>query len=543
MTDRDLVEGNGERALTREELLRQAALGGALVATGGLAGAADSALAAAEQRPRRGGTFRVGVSGGAATDFIDGQHIVAEPDIARLVANYEGLAYFDERYRPRVDGLADEIEAERADRWVVRVRQGIEFHNGKTVTADDVIYSLRRIVTHPLKLFGQAALSAIDPNRMRKLDRRTVRLQLRRPDATLLDSFAQYFNGIVPVGYPPRQLASRTRHPLRYIGTGAYKIESFTPGRQSVHVRNENYWRSGQPYFDRVIIIDFPDDTARVNALLGGQVDAIVDVPSAQVPIIRRRRNLRIYETPAGGWTPITMAVDQPPFTDVRVRQAFRLLADRPRMVAQALAGHGRVANDIYSPLDPCYAGDDFPQRRYDPARARSLLRAAGQENLTIDLYTTPADIGMVEGAQVFAQTARAGGVTVNVRNIPDFYGDRYLKYTFATDFWGTRNYLAQVAVGSLAESPFNETHWDKHPQYGRFRSLYRQALATLNERRRCQIIREMQRLEYEQGGHIVWAFKNTVDAYSARVRGFKIDRGTLSLNKFGNNFRTIYFA
>jgi peptide/nickel transport system substrate-binding protein len=531
-----------ERGMTREDLLRRAAALGIVVAGGAAFGPLTEA-AFAETQIKRGGTFRLGISGGGATDFIDGQHIVAEPDIDRLVANWEGLSYFDERYRPKVDGLAEELRAESATRWLIRIRQGVEFHNGKTLTADDVIYSIRRTVTHPLKLFGQAGLSAVDVNRMRKLDNRTVRVFLKTPDVTLIDSFSQYFQGIVPVGYPPRQLASRTKSPLRYVGTGAYKIESFVPGRQSVHVKNENYWRSGQPYFDRLILIDFPDDTARVNALISGQIDALVDLPAAQVAAVRRRSNLRVYEAPGGGWTPITMAIDQAPFTDRRVRQAFRLLANRPQMVRQGLGGHGRVANDIYSPFDLAYAGDEFPQRRYDPDRARSLLRAAGQDNLTIDLYTTPADLGMVEGAEIFAQNARAGGVTVNVRNTPDFYGDQYLKYTFATDFWGTRNYLQQAAVGTLKTAAFDETHWHKHPRYGRYLRLYRQALATVNLAKRRDILREMQRMEYDEGGYIVWGFKNTLDAYSAKVGGFKIDRGTLSLNKFGNNFRTIYFV
>lgn len=530
-----------ERGMTREQLLRRAAGLGIVIIGGSFGPLAEAALAHANIK--RGGTFRIGISGGAANDFIDGQHIVNEPDIARLVANYEGLSYFDESYRPKIDGLAEELRAEKANRWLIRIRDGVEFHNGKTLTADDVIYSIRRTINHPLKIFGQVGLSVIDAKRIKKLDRRTVRLFLKRPDVTLIDSFSQYFQGIVPVGYPATQLASRTKHPLRYVGTGAFKIQSFTPGRQSVHVKNENYWRSGQPYFDRLVLIDFPDDAARVNALLGGQIDALVDLPAAQVPVISRRRNLKVYEVPQGGWTPITMAIDQEPFTDVRVRQAFRLLANRPQMVRQGLGGHGRVANDIYSPFDLSYAGDEFPQRKYDPERARSLLKAAGHDSLTIDCFTNPADVGMVEGAEIFAQTARAGGVTVNVRNIPDFYGDQYLKYTFATDFWSTRNYLQQVAVGSLKESAFNETHWDKHPRYGRFLSLYRQALATVDLKKRGDIIREMQRMEYNEGGHIVWAFKNAIDAYSTKVGGFKTDRGTLSLNKYGNNFRTIYFV
>lgn len=540
MTETDRIEAeHAEKGLSREELVRRAAAGGVLLASGMLPEVAEAAVAA---RPKRGGTFRIGVAGGSARDIIDGQHIVIKTDIARLVATFEGLSYFNEQYKPVIDGLAEELRAEKATQWLIRIRDGIEFHNGKTLTADDVIYSIRRTITHPLKLFGQAAFGAVDPNKIKKLDKRTVRLFLNRPDVTLIDAFSQYFQGIVPVGYSPKGLG---KGPLRFIGTGPYKVKSFVPGRQSVHVRNENYWRTGQPYFDEVVIIDFPDDTARANALLGGQVHAITDVPFAQVPVVRRRRGLKIYEAPTGAWNPITMHVGQAPFTDVRVRKAFRLLANRPQMVAQALAGHGRVANDIYSSFDLCYAGDEFPQRKYDPERAKSLLKAARQEGLTIDLQTTAADTGMVEIAQVFARNAKAAGVTVNVKNLDGgtFYGDNYLKWTFATDFWGTRNYLAQVAVGSLKESPYNETNWHFYPNYARFVSLYRQALGTVDLKKRCEIIREMQRIEYNEGGHIVAWFKNLVDGYSAKIGGLKLDRGTLNFNKYGNGFRTIYFV
>jgi peptide/nickel transport system substrate-binding protein len=526
-----------ERGMTREHLLRRAAALGIVLSGGALGPLAEAALA--EANIKRGGVFRIGIAGGGTTDFIDGQNIVNEPDIVRNVITFEGLAYFDERYRPKIDGLAEELRAEKANQYLIRVRQGIEFHNGKTVTADDVAYSIRRLTRAKLGLFGNAAFAAVDPNRIRKLDRRTVRLTLKRPDATLIDAFCQYFNGIVPEGYSPA--SGRGKGRLRFIGTGAFRVKSFVPGRQSVHVRNPNYWREGQPYFDEVHIINFGEETARVNALLGGQIHAAGDVPFAQVPLIKRRRGLKIYEAPSAAWDPITMRVDQRPFRDARVRQAFRLLANRPQMVAQGIGGHGRVANDIFSPFDLCYAGDEFPQRRYNPARARSLLRAAGQSDLTIDLQTTAADSGMVEVAQIFAQNAKAAGVTVNVKVLDGatFYGDQYLKWTFATDFWGTRNYLAQAALATLPTATYNETHFN-NPRYNR---LYREALGTVNVQRRCAIIKEMQRIDYDQGGLIIPWFKNQVSAYSSKIGGLKIDRGTLDLNKYGNNFRTIYFV
>ena len=524
--------------LTREELLRRAAVGGAAIFAGGaLVGAADAALRAG---PKRGGTFRVGVSGGSAKDFIDGQNIVTRPDQARIVTGWETLVVFDSNFKLKFDGLAEEITAKTADVWTIRVRDGIEFHNGKTLGADDVIYSLRRLVNPKLGLFGGAALSSIDPKRMKKLDKRTVRLFLKRKDALILDALGQYIAGIVPVGYSPAAVGKANPN----IGTGPYKVKNFTPGQRSVHVRNPNYWRSGQPYFDQVVIIDFPDDTARVNALLSGQIDAMTDVPPAQVPIVKGHSGTKVLESPSAAWTPLCMRVDAAPFTDVRVRQAMRLIADRPQMVAQALAGHGRIGNDLYAPFDEAY-DTALPQRHQDLEKAKSLLKAAGQSGLTVDLQSTNGALGMNEGAQVFAQQAKAAGITVNAKILDSgaFYGDQYLKWPFSTDFWGSRNYLSQVAAGSLPTSPYNETHW---PDSGdsKFLSLYKQALGTVDRTKRAELMHEMQKLEYDNGGYIVWGFSTLLDGYSSKVQGLKAgDKGVLPLNAFGHGYRTIWFG
>ena len=527
-----------ERGMTRQDILRRAAALGIVVSGGTLGPLTEAAFA--ETQIKRGGTFRQATAGGS-TDFIDGQHIVAKSDIVRLVATFDALARFDEQGRIR-NHLAEELRAEKANQYLIRVRKGVEFHNGKTLTIDDVIYSIQRTKNPKLKLFGNAAFGAIDLKRIKKLDKYTCRLNLSRPDVTLMEAFAQYFQGVVPKGYQPNAVG---KGPLQYIGTGPFKVKSFTPGRESVHEKNDNYWISGQPYFDGVRIINFSSDAAKVNALLSGQVEAMADVPFAQVPVVRGRKTLKILTSPTGAWTPLCMRVDVEPFNDVRVRRAFRLLINRPQVVQQGLSGYGRIANDIYSPFDPAYAGDEFPQRKYDPEQARSLLKQAGHDGLSVELITSPADTGMVEGATIFAQNAKAGGVNVTVRNVDGgtIYGDQYLKWPFSADYWGTRNYLLQASTGVLKTAPFNETHWDAYPGYAKFERLYRQALATVDEKKRAQIIKEMQRMEYNDGGLIIWGFKNLTDGYSAKVGGYKVDRGTLNLNKYGNGFRTIYFV
>jgi peptide/nickel transport system substrate-binding protein len=525
-----------ERGMTRQDILRRAAALGIVV--GGSFGPLTEAAFASSQI-KRGGTFRQATSGGT-TDFIDGQHIVAKSDIVRLVATFDALARFDEKGKIQLH-LAEELKAEKANQYLIRVRKGVEFHNGKTLTIDDVIYSIRRTKNAKLKLFGNAAFGAIDLNNIKKLDKWTCRLKLSRPDVTLMEAFAQYFQGVVPKGYQPNAVG---KGPLQYIGTGPFKVKSLTPGRESVHVKNENYWIDGQPYFNEVRIVNFPSDAAKVNALLSGQVEAMADVPFAQVPVVKGRGK-KILVSPTGAWTPLCMRVDVPPFDDVRVRRAFRLLINRPQVIQQGLSGYGFVGNDIYSPFDPAYAGDEFPQRKYDPEQARSLLKQAGHDSLNVELVTSPADTGMVEGATIFAQNAKAGGVNVAVRNVDGgtFYGDQYLKWPFSADYWGTRNYLLQAATAVLKTAPFNETHWDAYPGYAKFEALYRQALGTVDNKKRAQIIKEMQRMEYNDGGLIIWGFKSLTDGYSAKVAGYKVDRGTLNLNKYGNGFRTIYFV
>jgi peptide/nickel transport system substrate-binding protein len=530
------------RGISREELIRRAAVAGITIAgVGGLASAATAGVDAA--KPKRGGNFRVGVAGGSSSDIIDGQDIVTNPDQARLMAGWETLVNYDKNFKLVYNGLAKSITPnKKGNVWTIRIHSGIEFQNGKSFTSADVIYSLKRLINPKLKLFGGAALSSLSPHGMKAMDKYTVRLVLKQPDATIPDALGQYIAGMVPVGYSPNAVG---KAPLaQNVGTGPYKLKSFVPGQQSVHVRNPNYWRKGEPYFDQVTVIDFPDDTARVNALLGGQVDAITNIPPAQVSVVSGHGGTKVLKSPTAQWTPIIMRVDTAPFDDVRVRQAMRLIANRPQMVAQALDGYGYIGNDLYAPLDPAY-DHALPQRHQDIAQAKSLLKAAGHEGLNVDLQSTNGALGMNEGAQVFAQQAKAAGVTINVKILDSgtFYGSQYLKWPFSTDFWGTRNYLQQVAAGSLPTAPYDESHWPDAKD-AKFAKLYKEAVRTVDTKKRYEIIHEMQTLEYNNGGYIIWGFSQFLDGYSSKLQGLVQGwKGVMQLNNFGNGYRTLWFS
>lgn len=484
--------------------------------------------------PKRGGNFRLGVTGGGSKDIMDGQNIITKPDQARLVTAFETLLLFNENYQLTNDGLAESVTQDTPTHYTVRLRKGIEFQNGKTMTADDVIYSIQRIGTKKFGLTGYAATATMDIAGIKKLDQYTVGLPLLSADSTIPQTLGSYTFTVVPVGYQG--------YPHPQIGTGAYKLKSFTPGQQSVHERNPNYWRSGEPYFDTVTITDFSDSTAQVNALLGGQIDAMTDLPPSQVKVVQTR-GMGALVSKTGGWLPICMAIDLPPFNDVRVRQAMRLLVDRSGMLEQVASGYGFIGNDLYAPFDPGY-DHSLPQRAQDISEAKALLKAAGHANLSVDLHTTNGAAGMVETATVFANQASAAGVKINVINDPNYYGNQYLKLAFSVDFWGTRSYLNQVQQGSLPNSPYNETHWPPKSGTGsNFESLYTQALATTDSATRIQIEHEMQQIEYNIGGYIIPFFGGLIDGYAANVKGLKPSKGTLNLDSFGHGYRTIWFG
>jgi peptide/nickel transport system substrate-binding protein len=517
---------------SRRDMLRASAvLGGVALGAGGVLAScvADDeprVVADAALRPRRrGGVLRIGLTGGSKTDTVDPHHHVTYTDQARLSNLYEPLFGRDAAYNIE-PVLAESMEvSERGKVWTLRLRAGVEFHNGKPLDADDVIFTLKRI--RQTAGTGAPSMSVVDFDGLRRIDARTVRIPLSQPYAQFQDDLAQYYMAIVPVGF---DLA-------KPVGTGPFRYGTFEPGKSSSFPRFERYWRSGEPYTDELVILDFADDEARVQALINGQVEAIDNLPQTQIATVKAAgASVLISET--GAWTPFTMRVDVPPFNDVRVRQAFRLIVDRDQMVSQALNGQGRVGNDLYALYDDSYA-KELPQRKQDLAQARSLLRQAGHADLQVELVTSRGiGAGAVEAAQLFATQAKGAGADVRVRIVDSsvFYGKDYLSWAFAQDFWFTRNYLPQVTQGSSPNAPFNECHWNDPA----FNSLISQARAELDKTKRTQLVKEAQRIEYERGGYIVWAFENQVDAHASTVTGFVPDRN-LPLSSF--QFRTISFV
>jgi len=233
------------------------------------------------------------------------------------------------------------------------------------------------------------------------------------------------------------------------------------------------------------------------------------------------------------------MAVDIAPFDDPLVRQAFRLIPDRQALIDGALFGYGTLGNDLAGKGLPFFA-EDLPPREQDLEQARSLLSQAGQENLTVTLHTSDIVPGFVEAATLFAEQASGAGVTVEVKREPaNAYFDTSLLYTkldFAQSFWTFSSLPIWYEQALLSDAVWNETHW-REPS---FDQLIRQAQGAPDEETATDLWHQIQEIQYEEGGYIVWAYQNLVDGAAQNVQGIV---PSSFFNLGGWNYRDVYLT
>jgi peptide/nickel transport system substrate-binding protein len=527
-----LGEIANSKRVTRRGVLQGAAAAGALVALGPIAsacgGSSDTGTSASPSAaaPKKGGSLKVGIIGGSQTDTADPANAAYEPDIAIQYQLYDGLTGFDLDAKV-VNHLAEELTPNAdATVWTCKLKSGLTWHDGKPVTADDVAYTFDRQIKENLN--AASSLPGVTVGGTVAIDPQTVEFRLEKPNAVLPEGLAFRGSQLVPVGFDPKNP----------VGCGPFKLTSFNAGDQFAFAPFADFW-AGSPWVDDLTIIEYADDTARVNALSSGQVQAISTLPASQVKVIEGTSGFAVLNSESGAWRPFTIRIDVKPFSDNRVRQAFRLIVDRQQMIDQAYSGYGAVANDMYARYDP--GTPALAQRQQDLEQAKSLLSQAGYSDLTVELVTSAGALGAdeVAAAQVFAEQAKGAGVTVNVKKVDSgvFYGDEYLSWPFAQDFWYTRNYLLQAGQATMPGAPYNETHWKND----KWLAIVEEGYATVDEAKRNELIGQAQQIEFDEGGFIIWAWRNQVDAYSDTIAGLATDKLGVPLTTFG--FKDVYFV
>ena len=463
----------------------------------------------AKAQPKSGGSFRWGVHDGNTSDTHDPGTYVTRVMIflAHTHRSYLTMIMGDGSLGP---DLADSWEAsEDASSWTFRLTENASFHSGKKLTADDVIASLNH---HRGDQTTSAAKSLLtDVTDIRKDGDYTVIVDLSRGNADFPWLMTDYHLAICPAN------EDGTIDWKSGDGTGPYKIDSGEFGVQFSLSRHDGWHREGA-YFDKVEILTLNDPNARQTALVTGDVDAVSLIELKTMALLQRDPNIVIQNVPSAGAITMPMHCDTAPFDNVDVRNALKLAINRDEIIEKIAFGAATKGNDFHhSPAQP-YWPDDIPQRDYDPDEARALLKKAGAEGLTVSLSTADSVYaGAVDMAVLYAEQAKAAGITVNVVREPNdgYYSDVWLVKPFTLVSWGARPTPdVMYTLAYKADAAWNESRW----QNERFNELLLQAKAELDDARRAEMYREMALLARNDGGTIIPFFNNFVYANRANV-------------------------
>ncbi len=470
---------------------------------------------AARAEPKKGGHFRVGTAHGTTTDSLDPATYL-DPMMGTVGWGFSsnGLTEIDAAGKIIPD-LAESFESSDGNKvWAYTLRKGVQFHNGKDVTAEDVVASFQHHMGPDSKSAAKSVLASIAEV---KADGNKVVFTLSGPNGDFPYLTSDYHLPIMPAKDGKADWQSAVR-------TGPYMIEKVDPGVRAHLTRNPNYYRDA--WFDEVSVITIADVAARTNALVSGEVDYMDRCDLKTLDMLKASSDLDITQTTGYGHYILAMITNVAPFDNPDVRNAIKFAIDREEISQKIFAGINPPGND--NPIAPSvkFAINPEPIHRYDPERSKSLLKKAGLEKLSIDLSV--ADIafaGAVDVGTLFREQAKAAGIDINVvREADDGYWDNVsMKKPFCASFTNGRPTADwQFTLYYAAGAAWNETYWSND----RFNELLTLARSETDEVKRAAMYAEMQQLLHDDGGLINLVWSTYVSANSK-----KLAHGTVASN------------
>ncbi|MDX3778202.1 ABC transporter substrate-binding protein [Streptomyces europaeiscabiei] len=496
--------------LTRRQLLWAGGAIGAgvmLTACGGDDEAPTGSATGDPATPRKGGTLRVGALGRAGAITRDPHGSQAnESDYLIISLLYDTLTIPGTKPNTEPRLAASWKPSEDLKTWRFTLAKGAKFHDGAPVTAEDVVFSLKRLRATPS---GASRLPGIQEKNITAEGTDTVVIVSDYANAEL-PLLVRLTTFVIPKGTTDKDMAKAP-------GTGPFKLDWFRGGNARL-VRNDD-WYGGEVHLDAIEVKIFESPQAMASALLAGQIDLASNVGAVAARTAESRKDIQAVRRPNDMAMPIVMRTADGPFADPGVREALRLAVDREAMVKQVLSGYGTVANDVLGTGDPAY-DKSLPQRTRDLTKAKALLKEAKFDtSKTYELYTTEDISGLAESATLFATQVREAGVKVKVvkQESATFWDKTWLKGDLYTTYWGTNDSVVFFASKTMvSDSGTNESGWKNDD----FDAAYEKAIGTPDASERTRLLKELQKIEYDSSGYLLWGMADGIDLAGAKVRG-----------------------
>jgi peptide/nickel transport system substrate-binding protein len=494
-----------KRGANRRDVLAMLAAAGMHAA---LAGSIASVAATAHaQTPRKGGRITVAGSTAAVSDTLDPAKQSNGTDYVRGFMFYNGLTYLDGNLTPQPQ-LAEEFTTKDAKTWVFKLRRGVTFHDGKSLTPQDVIFSLMRHKNPATASKAKPLADQIDEVTATGPNEVTIRLVT--PNADLPVILGTYHFHIVKEG---------TTDFSAGIGTGPYRVKEFKPSVRAVAVRNDNYWKPNRPYLDEIEHVGISDESARVNGLLAGDLDLVLSIDPRSVGRVSGSSQHAVFETKAGPYTDLIMRRDSAPGNNADFVQGMKHLFNREQMIKSIMLGHGVLAND--QPVHPSmrFHFNGLKQRPYDPEQAKWHLQRANLGSATIPMVVSPVATGSIEIATILQQEARKAGVNFDLRRMPadGYWAQHWMKHPVGFGMIQPRPSVdTMLSLFFKSDAPQNESGWKNE----KFDQLLLAARGETDEARRAQMYADLQTTVHDESGIAIPYFMASLDGHSRKLRG-----------------------
>ena len=493
--------------INRRDFIQQAIAIGVTVAAAG--SMFDSAMAAT---PKKGGRYRQALTGGATSDVLDPAQIL---DSYMINVSFGQLRNNLTEIAPDgslIGELAESWSAsDDAATWTFKIRKGVEFHNGKTLDANDIVASLNH---HRGEDTKSAAKGIIKPITDVKADGDTVVIVLDGGSADFPFLVSDYHLGVCPAK------SDGTIDWESGAGTGPYVLKNFEPGVRTLVERNPNYWKADRAYFDSVENLFISDVAARTNALRSDEIDSYANLDLKTLHLLKRDKDIQVFPVTGNKHALLPMNTTAAPFDNNDVRLALKYSFDREEFLQKIVKGQGQLGND--TPIGPAniYRATEaeLPQRKYDPDKAKFHLKQAGMSDLTVKLHlAATAFEGAVDAGQLYAESAKKAGISIEIVREPNdgYWSNVWLKKSWVGSYWGgrpTEDWMFSQVYSTGAD--WNETFW----AHERFNKLLVEARAELDAGKRREQYVEMQRIVHNEGGALVAAFMAYTHAASKKI-------------------------